>query len=56
MLRLVVVNLVSNALKFTSMRTPAEIEIGCVDRSKKEIEVFVVGAPLRLFFMALSTI
>jgi K+-sensing histidine kinase KdpD len=41
MLRLVVVNLVSNAVKFTSMRTPAEIEIGCVDGNKKEIEVFV---------------
>jgi signal transduction histidine kinase len=41
MLRLVVVNLVSNAVKFTRMRTPAEIEIGCVDRNKKEVEVFV---------------
>jgi signal transduction histidine kinase len=41
MLRLVVVNLVSNAAKFTRMRKPAEIEIGCVDRNKKEVEVFV---------------
>jgi signal transduction histidine kinase len=41
MLRLVVVNLVSNAAKFTRMRTPAEIEIGCVDHNKKEVEVFV---------------
>jgi signal transduction histidine kinase len=41
MLRLVVVNLVSNAVKFTRMRRPAEIEIGCVDRDKKEVEVFV---------------
>jgi signal transduction histidine kinase len=41
MLRLVVVNLVSNAVKFTRMRRPAEIEIGCVDRNKKEVEVFV---------------
>src|SRR5271157_766859 len=41
MLRLVVVNLVSNAVKFTSMRTQAEIEIGCVNRNKKEVEVFV---------------
>jgi signal transduction histidine kinase len=41
MLRLVVVNLVSNAVKFTGMRSPAEIEIGCVDRNKKEVEVFV---------------
>src|ERR1700686_2124350 len=41
MLRLVVVNLVSNAVKFTRMRGPAEIEIGCVDRNEKEVEVFV---------------
>jgi signal transduction histidine kinase len=41
MLRLVVVNLVSNAVKFTRMRSPAEIEIGCVDRNEKEVEVFV---------------
>jgi light-regulated signal transduction histidine kinase (bacteriophytochrome) len=41
MLRLVVVNLVSNAVKFTRMRRPAEIEIGCVDRNKKEVELFV---------------
>ena len=41
MLRLVVVNLVSNAVKFTRMRGPAEIEIGCIDRNEKEVEVFV---------------
>jgi signal transduction histidine kinase len=41
MLRMVVVNLVSNAVKFTRMRRPAEIEIGCVDRNKKEVEMFV---------------
>jgi len=41
MLRLVIVNLVSNAVKFTRMRRPAEIEIGCVDHNKKEVEVFV---------------
>jgi signal transduction histidine kinase len=41
MLRLVVINLVSNAVKFTRMRTPAEIEIGYVDRNTKEVEVFV---------------
>jgi K+-sensing histidine kinase KdpD len=41
MLRLVVVNLVSNAVKFTRMRRPAEIEIGYVERNKKEVEVFV---------------
>jgi signal transduction histidine kinase len=41
MLRLVVVNLVSNAAKFTRMRSRAEIEIGCVERNKQEFEVFV---------------
>jgi light-regulated signal transduction histidine kinase (bacteriophytochrome) len=41
MLRLVVTNLVSNAVKFTRMRSPAEIEIGWVDRSREEFEVFV---------------
>ena len=40
MLRLVVDNLLSNALKFTRMRTQAEIEIGCVD-GENEAEVFV---------------
>jgi K+-sensing histidine kinase KdpD len=41
MLRLVVINLVSNAVKFTRMRRPAEIEIGYVGRNKEEVEVFV---------------
>jgi signal transduction histidine kinase len=41
MLRLVFVNLVSNAVKFTSIRSPAKIEIGCVDRNENEVEVFV---------------
>jgi signal transduction histidine kinase len=41
MLRLVVVNLVSNAVKFTSMRTPAEIEIGCADGMEDQAELFV---------------
>jgi signal transduction histidine kinase len=41
MLKLVLVNLVSNAVKFTRMREPAEIEIGCVDRHEGEFEVFV---------------
>ena len=41
MLRLVVVNLVSNAVKFTRMRRPAEIEIGCVESNRNEVEVFV---------------
>ncbi|HTJ91017.1 MAG TPA: ATP-binding protein [Acidocella sp.] len=41
MLRLVLVNLVSNAVKFTSMRRPAKIEIGCVDGNMTDVEVFV---------------
>jgi signal transduction histidine kinase len=41
MLKLVVVNLVSNAVKFTRLRTPAEVEIGCSKGNKNEIEVFV---------------
>jgi light-regulated signal transduction histidine kinase (bacteriophytochrome) len=40
MLKLVVVNLVSNAVKFTRIRTRTEIEIGCVD-GNNEVEVFV---------------
>ena len=41
MLKLVFVNLISNAVKFTRMRTRAEIEIGCVDGKKSEVEMFV---------------
>jgi len=40
MLRLVIANLLANAVKFTGMRTPAEIEIGCVE-GEHEVEVFV---------------
>jgi len=41
MLMLVLANLVSNAVKFTRMRTRAEIEIGCADRDNDDLEVFV---------------
>src|ERR1700675_4896930 len=41
MLKLVVINLVSNAVKFTRMQTRAEIEIGCVDKNNDELELFV---------------
>ena len=41
LLRLVMVNLVTNAVKFTSMRAQAQIEIGCLDRENDEVEVFV---------------
>jgi light-regulated signal transduction histidine kinase (bacteriophytochrome) len=41
MLKVVLVNLVSNAVKFTRVRTPAEIEIGCVASKVNQVEVFV---------------
>jgi signal transduction histidine kinase len=41
MLRVVLVNLVSNAVKFTRMRTRAEIEIGFGDGDNDDLEVFV---------------
>ncbi|TFV71113.1 PAS domain-containing sensor histidine kinase [Bradyrhizobium frederickii] len=42
MLKLVLANLVSNAVKFTRMRARAEIEIGCVDgKNNHEAEMFV---------------
>ncbi len=41
MLRLVFTNLVSNALKFTRTREPAEIEIDTLNHSPTEVVVFV---------------
>src|SRR5262249_36124480 len=41
MLRLVLVNLISNAVKFTRPRSPAEIEIGCKDQKQDQVVVFV---------------
>ena len=41
MLKIVLVNLVSNAVKFTRLRSRAEIQIGCVDRKENQVEVFV---------------
>jgi PAS domain S-box-containing protein len=41
MLRLVLVNLISNAVKFTRTRSPAEIEIGCLKEEKDQVVVFV---------------
>lgn len=41
MLRVALVNLVSNAVKFTRTRTRAEIEIGCSDVQRDRVEVFV---------------
>jgi PAS domain S-box-containing protein len=41
MLRLVMVNLISNAIKFTRKRPQAEIEIGCANGSAADLVVFV---------------
>jgi light-regulated signal transduction histidine kinase (bacteriophytochrome) len=41
MLRIVFVNLLANALKFTRERSPAEIEIGCIDENQSELVVYV---------------
>ena len=41
MLRVALVNLISNAVKFTRARKPAEIEIGCVDGERNDVEIFV---------------
>jgi PAS domain S-box-containing protein len=41
MLRVVLVNLISNALKFTRMRPQADIEIGCLPGNETETTVFV---------------
>jgi PAS domain S-box-containing protein len=41
MLRLVLVNLISNALNFTRTRSRAEIEIGCLKEDKNQVVVFV---------------
>jgi PAS domain S-box-containing protein len=41
MLRLALVNLISNAVKFTRTRPRAEIEIGCLEKNKDEVVVFI---------------
>jgi PAS domain S-box-containing protein len=41
MLRQAFINLISNAVKFTRTRSPAEIEIGCQDQQKDHVVVFV---------------
>jgi len=41
MVRLVLVNLISNAIKFTRTRAHAEIEIGCANGDKDTLVVFV---------------
>ncbi|MGB6691953.1 MAG: ATP-binding protein [Terracidiphilus sp.] len=41
MLKLVLVNLISNAIKFTRQRSPAEIEIGCAEERTDEVALYV---------------
>lgn len=41
MLRIIFVNLISNAVKFTQGRAQAEIEIGCNQRERGRVEIFV---------------
>ena len=41
MLRLVLVNLISNAVKFTRGRAEAEIEIGCREQGPNHVVVFI---------------
>jgi light-regulated signal transduction histidine kinase (bacteriophytochrome) len=37
----VLVNLISNAVKFTRTRSPAEIEIGCMSQAEDQIILFI---------------
>lgn len=41
MLRLALINLISNAVKFTRARAEAEIEIGCADKEPNRVVIFV---------------
>ena len=41
MLRLALVNLISNAVKFTRTRPQAEIEVGCNGQMKDEVVIYV---------------
>jgi light-regulated signal transduction histidine kinase (bacteriophytochrome) len=41
MLKLVMVNLISNAIKFTRTRAQAEIEIGCSNGNNNDVVIFV---------------
>jgi PAS domain S-box-containing protein len=41
MLRLALVNLIANAVKFTRNRSQAEIEIGCKDQREDQVVIFV---------------
>ena len=41
LLRLVLVNLISNAVKFTGARAEAKIEIGCIAEGNNETVIFI---------------
>jgi light-regulated signal transduction histidine kinase (bacteriophytochrome) len=41
MLKLVLINLISNAIKFTRTRQTPEIEIGCTDKNPDTVVLFV---------------
>jgi len=41
LLRIVMVNLITNAVKFTGTRSPAKIKIGCMPGGDKETVVFI---------------
>jgi PAS domain S-box-containing protein len=41
MLRLALVNFISNAIKFTRTRPQAEIEIGCLEKNRDEVTIFI---------------
>jgi light-regulated signal transduction histidine kinase (bacteriophytochrome) len=41
MLKMVLVNLISNAVKFTRTRSQTEIEIGCTEKRKDGVVLFV---------------
>jgi len=41
MLRLALVNLISNAVKFTRKRPQAEIEIGCLEKKSDGVTMFI---------------
>jgi light-regulated signal transduction histidine kinase (bacteriophytochrome) len=41
MLKVALVNLISNAVKFTRMRNSAEIEIGCIDGKGSDVDIFI---------------
>jgi len=57
LLRQVLVNLISNAVKFTGTRADAKIEIGCLtEKQKAESRKAEIGAPSRLSTLPVSAL